>query len=526
MLAEDDHSEVRRLVTLELGAARPPANESGADGGPPPQRLPRPALRELRSLPTLLLVASCLVVGIPLTILLTPSQELTVAGQHLSVGARAPSPSLSGPAQLVQIGNTKLDISRLQVYGPLRPQLTLGPVQRGAAMAAIVDPAKREQVKVEAMNTIGEGFIRWYGWATLGLLAFTVAATAVAGWTRVLITLRRQSRNHHQQLTIADIWHRSAGQLRGMMAITVLVTMLAWASAGALTYQGAVHGLRNVRSLSDLAGTYHLSPSPVGSPVSGYTGAVIGDSRASRVGGPPVAEPTPDDTACARSTDSLAAEVGTMLGSRMLNLACPGASIAQGLRGPQEQGGRVLPAQIGRLKQVQGLEFVVIVIGPNDLYWGDFLAYCYAVDNCTDNLTQGEFEYRLAAFDRDYGDLLQDLNDLPGAPQIIVVISYDVFKPDADCDDARGPTSLNGLNRENIELLINRNSELNEILASGAEKYGFDVVRPRLTTLCEPDHDQLGPDLQGLNDPHPFHPTGIGMIRLASYVTRAVKTER
>jgi lysophospholipase L1-like esterase len=481
--------------------------------------------RELRSLPTVLLVAFCVFVGLPVAILLTPGQDVTVAGQHLAVGARTPSLSLSGPAQLVQIGNTELDIARLRTYGPLRPQLTLGPVQRDAALATVMDPEKRRQAQADAVSDLGMGFLRWYGWGTLVLLAITLAATAMAGWARVLATLRRQSREEHRHLAVAEIWDRSTGQLRGMTIVTVAVVMLAWLAAGALAYTGSVDGLRTVRSLSDLAGTYYLSPSPVGPEVRGYSGAVIGDSRASRVGGPTLPDPTPDDTACVRSTDSLAAEVGAQLDTPVLNLACPGASVAQGLRGPQEQGGRVLPAQVGRLKQVQGLEFVIVAIGPNDLNWGDFLAYCYAVDNCQDNLTQGEFDYRLAAFDKDYGDLLQDLNDLPDEPQVLIVTSYDVFEKGADCDDTRGPPGAKGLDEDSIELLAQRNAALNEVLTTGAEKYGFDVVAPRLSTLCRPSHDELGADLQGLDAPHPFHPTGIGMVRMASTVARAISRD-
>jgi hypothetical protein len=471
------------------------------------------------------LVLVCVLVGIPATIVLTPDQELTVAGQHLSVGARTPSLSVSGPAQLVQIGNTELDIAPLRVYGPLRPRLTLGPVQRNAAAAAALDPSTRGNVGAAAVGTIGAGFVRWYAWATLGLLAFTLAATAVAACVRMLITLRRQSKTLHVPLSVVDIWHTSTGQILGMTIIAVVVAMLAWAAAGVLAYRGAVHGLQNVRSLSDLVGTYHLSPSAVGPPLRGYTGAVIGDSRASRVGGPPVAEGSEDDRACSRSTDSLADEIGSLLSTRVVNLACPGASITYGLRGPQIQGGRELPPQIGLLKKVEGLKFVVVAIGPNDLYWADFLRYCYGVTNCQDRLTQGEFNYRLAAFDRDYGELLQDLNDLPTRPQVIIVTSYDVFQPDAKCRDTQGPPEASGLNPENITLLISRNAELNNVLSSGAEKYTFDVARPVLQTLCQPSSDRLGPDLQGLADSHPFHPTGVGMLRMASSVVRVIRPD-
>lgn len=476
----------------------------------------------LRSWPSLVLIAVCLFAGIPLVIALTPDQQLSVAGQHFAVGARDPSLSVAGPAQLVQIGNTELDIARMRVYGPLRPQLTLGPVQRDAAVSTMRDPERRQAAQAEATGSVAAGFLRWYGWATVGLLALVLALTAAAGLLRVLATLRRQSRAQPRQVGFAQVWQRSTRQLRGMTIAAVSVTMLAWAAAGALAYTGSVRGLSDVRSLSDLVGTYYVSPSAVGPAVRGFTGAVIGDSRASRVGGPLVSEPSPDDQACVRSTDSLANEAGRLLDTRVLNLACPGASIAAGLRGPQQQGGRVLPAQVGRLKQVAGLDFVVVVIGPNDLYWGDFLAYCYAVENCQDNLTRGEFDYRLAAFDRDYGDLLQDLNDLPGAPQIVVVTSYDVFEPDAGCQDAKGPAGARGLSRANLELLVERNAELNDVLATGARKYGFTVATPHLTTLCAAAGADSA-DLQGLADPYPFHPTAIGMVRLAASVAQVVE---
>lgn len=483
-------------------------------------------LRELRSVPTLALVAVCLFVGVPTVILLTPDQEVTIVGQHLSVGARTPSPSIAGPAQLVQTGNTELDIARLHVYGPLRPRLTLGPVQRNAAAAGVLDPQTRREAQTSAVSTVGYAFLRWYLWGALGVFAFAAVATACASLLRMLVTLRRQSHEQggdHREVSVAEIWHQHVGQIRGMAIIAVTASLLVWGASGALAYAGAVNGLQNVRSLSELVGNYYLSPSPVGPAVRGYDGAVIGDSRASRVGGPLVSDPDEDDDACIRSTDSLAAEIGNLRGQRVLNLACPGASIAQGLRGAQQQGGRVLPPQVGRLKQVSSLDFVVVMIGPNDLSWGDLLFYCYAVENCADNLTQGEFDYRLGAFDRDYGDLLQDLNDLDGSPQIVIMTSYDVFKPDADCPDADGPEGARGLSAGNIELIASRNDDLNQVLVTGAEKYGFDVATPRLATLCDPVRAELNPDIQGLQDRYPFHPTGIGMIRMAASAIQVLR---
>jgi len=143
------------------------------------------------------------------------------------------------------------------------------------------------------------------------------------------------------------------------------------------------------------------------------------------------------------------------------------------------------------------------------------------VPDCADALTQNEFDYRLAAFDRAYGDLLVDLNDLPGRPQVIVVASYGAFAGDADCSDTKA-AGYPGLDPTKIALLTARNDQLNTVLTAGAEKYGFAMARPELSLLCDPHSDGLGPDIQGMADPYPFHPTGVGSLRTASSVVRLV----
>jgi hypothetical protein len=482
-----------------------------------------------RSWPTVLLVLFCLGVGVPVTVALTPAQEFVAFGQHISVGARPPELSVAGPARLVQVGNTSLDVDRIHVYGPLRPELTMGPVQRNAAAAAALDPDTGPEARTRAVAAVTGGFVTWYLLGGLGLLAFTLAAAAGAAGVSTLVVLRRQSRSGAHlgpagHAPLPEIWAYCARAAGRMTVVAVVAAMLAWVAAGALAYAGAAQGLRNVSSLSQLVGAYHLSPNPVGPLVTGYDGAVIGDSRAVRVGGPPLPGGSPDDVACERSTDSLAAEIGNLLPARVLSLACPSATVTSGLRGPQQRGDRLIPAQVGLLKQVQNLRFVVVAIGPNDVGWTDFLRYCYGVVDCSDKLTQGEFDYRMAAFDRVYGDLLVDLNDLPGSPQVIIMTSYGAFGPDADCADTRA-AGYPGLDAAKIELLTARNEQLNEVLRAGAEKYGFAVADPELGMLCEPGTDGLGPDLQGVDDPFPFHPTGIGSLRMASSVLRQIEPD-
>jgi hypothetical protein len=468
----------------------------------------RALLREARSGPTLLLVLVTAVTAIPIAVLLTPGQEVVTLGQHITVKARPPNLSLSGPAQVVQIGNTSLDVPKLTVYGPVRPRLEMGPAVRSEEAAAALNPGTSQGATSAAARTIGGGWVRWCAWGYLVLLGVTLGLAAVGSCIRLLR-------------------HASRPRIARMVVVTFGVVSVLWAGSCAATAVGAA-GLRQVNSFADLVGQYHLSPSPAGPKLFGYTGAVIGDSRAVRVGGPSVPEPTQTDHDCNRSSDSLAAEIGLQLSGQVLNLSCPSATIRAGLMGPQQRSGRALPPQVGVLKQVQQLKFVVVVIGPNDLWWSDLIKYCYGVDVCNDNFIKGNYEYRLTQFDRDYGDLLQELNDLPDHPQIIVMSSYDALDPSAaapgtDCPDARGPAGAKGLSPAKISFLTSLNGELNSILAAGATTYGFSLAEPRLTKLCQVSPDGLGPDLQGLHDQNAFHPTALGEVRMAAAVLRLLK---
>ncbi|WP_051580557.1 GDSL-type esterase/lipase family protein [Pseudonocardia acaciae] len=484
----------------------------------------RTLVHEARSRWTLLLVVACVLGGVPLVVLLNPDQRLSLLGQSVAVGAREPELSLSGPAQLVQIGNTKLDLPMLTVYGPLRPRLSLGPVQRNAGALQALDPATSARAWADTVHTLADGFLTWFAWGAVGMLAVALAGSAVMGCVRMMIVLRRASRHGRFPVGDAVLWRHLSGAIGRMTLVAVAVSLAAWAASGALAYLGTTRGLAKVGSLTELVGTTRVTPSPVGAPTYGYNGAVIGDSRASRVGGPPVPGADAADTACERSADSLAVELGLLGSKKVLNLACSGASIAQGLRGSQPVRDTQVPPQVGLLKQVRGLEFVVVAVGPNDLYWQDFLQYCYSQAGCDDRLTAGEFGYRLAGFDQDYAGLLRDLNDLPDRPKVVIMTSYDPFATDAgaDCPDVRGPVQFPGLDQHKIDLLRERNTQLNATLEAGAQKYGFTVARPEVTPLCARPVDGGGPDLQGLRDPRPFHPTAVGELRMAAAAAQAL----
>lgn len=490
-----------------------------ADASGSRSRRPGPSalLRESRSLPTLVLAAGLLLVGLPVVAVLTPAQHITVLGQDIAVGARVPTPSLSGPAQLVQLGNTAFDVRGVEIYGPLRPRVALGPIRRGDAAAAAVglDPAAQTRALADRLV---DGFVTWYAWGALGMVLVALAGSGLVGSVRIVLALRRAARAGQVHVGVGELAGRYSGDLARMTTIAVVVALTGWGASGAAAYVGTTRGLEGVTSLAGLVGATRVTPAPVGPPVFGYAGAVIGDSRVARVGGPAVADPTPEDTACERSADSPAAELGQLTRSRVLNLGCSGASIEAGLRGPQHRGEITVPPQVGRLKQVRNLDWVVVATGPNDVHWSDLLMYCYGMPTCDDRLSDGEFGLRMARFDRDYAALLADLAALPGSPRVVVMQSYDPFpnSPAPGCRDLQGPSDAPGLDAQKIALLTDRNDRLNTVLAAGARKYGFAVVQPPLTPLCVSAPDRLGADLQGLADSHPYHPTAVGSLRMAA----------
>lgn len=501
------------------------------------------ATRWRSPLAVLVMVLVTVGVGLPVAIAVTPSQGTTVAGQFVGVGAGTPTlgwlgdlddPGLTGPARLEQIGNTTVDLRRVEVRGPMRPRLELGPLTETRDADDLLDPDEGPSARAEALESVTSAFVRWYAWASVALLTLTLLLLAVLTGARTWGAIARASRRH-RHLTVAEVWHGQARRLQRDAALALVVTVVAWGGVSWAAYQDTRAGLSGVMSLRDLVGAVPVRLEPAGPPVEGYAGAVIGDSRASRLGGPPVADAgaaagsglgaslDQEALACARSTDSLAAQLTLLDPDRpVLNLACPSATVDRGLLGEQQVEGLQVTPQVARLLQLDDLEFVVVMVGPNDLAWSDFLRYCYGVEECDDAFTSGQFDYRLAAFDRAYGDLLAALAALPGSPRVVVVGAYDLFDLDADCPATAGPEGVPGLDEDGLALLAERGTRFDQVLVGGAAAYGFSFVSPRLAPLCGREDPTLGPDLQDLESPYPFHPTGVGMVRLGAAVFAAL----
>jgi lysophospholipase L1-like esterase len=194
------------------------------------------------------------------------------------------------------------------------------------------------------------------------------------------------------------------------------------------------------------------------------------------------------------------------------NVACSGATIANGIVGRQFAGDRWVRPQLAVAKRAVEADVVIVNAGANDMTWSVLVRVCAASDACDDRAQTAYFQRSLDRFTRDYFDLLRQLSTLRGEPLVLINQYYAPFDPSLDCLE---PT---GLTREKILVLLDRLRALNDVLAQGAETFGFETVAPDFGghELCTAQ-----PYVQGLDDPAPLHPNGQGHLAIALANERA-----
>ncbi|CAA9219806.1 MAG: hypothetical protein AVDCRST_MAG54-511 [uncultured Actinomycetospora sp.] len=202
--------------------------------------------RELRSPLTVLLVVACVVGGVGAAIVLTPTQEVEAFGQQIGVGVQAPSATLAGPPRIVQIGNTRLDVPDVTIYGPLRPELRIGPVARNETAGQAMTSLAEGTAPADALSAIVDGFERWFGWATLVLVAVVLGVCGLVGSVRVLAMLSRTARRSGAGARPSIIARRLSSRLTRSTVVALTVSLLVWGVCGVLAVVGA-RDLRDAR---------------------------------------------------------------------------------------------------------------------------------------------------------------------------------------------------------------------------------------------------------------------------------------
>jgi hypothetical protein len=427
-----------------------------------------------------MLVAAVLATSAALEI--TPMQTVTVAGQVIKVGA-APRLSLSGPGEVDLFGQGLP--TAISIPGPIQLQLQLSQITLNSELTNFVQGRSPSQDGQTLRAQLVDGWEHYFGWEIVAAgLAALILAGAVAGWRRL-----------PPKSTVL------------VLVLGLVLTEAINLTAIAVTADGARAALHGVSSLNQLVGSADVTvqSQPAEPPLHGIQEVVLGDSTAAGAGLPLVSSPSAADTACGRSTQSYALDLAAAHGWTALNLACDSATIPDGLLGPQLQDGQQIPAQIDAARRVQRPAVVIVSVGADDLQWSAIVQVC-AVSACDSRASNAYFQQKLAEFSTDYLQLLIQIGQLPGHPQVIINRYYDPFGSNVSCITQRGLTAAK------VKTLESWLAALNQVLAKGAAQFGYLSPQPSFTghELCSPL-----PYVQGLHDPAPFHPTALGQLDIA-----------
>jgi lysophospholipase L1-like esterase len=446
------------------------------------RKLTRRTRKTLAYLGAGLLVAAA---SIALALLVTPVQNVTVAGEEIGVGAAAPALSVSGPGEVDLFGQ-RLPTT-LQFAGPVRPRLTLTHITLDQQVASMFRPGHGQLPGRAAIgHALASAWTTYFVWEACitGVCALLLVGS-LCGWAR--FSLRRTL-----GLLAAGLLLAEAANLGGIM----------------VTAYTAPARLGQVNSLTGLVGQARLPTvqNATGPPQTKVQAVVMGDSTAAGLGNPLVAHPSPTSRACRRSADAYAADLAAVNDWNVLNLACSGATIAGGLLGPQNAGGLTVPAQLGEARKATHAQLVIVSIGANDVGWSGLVGLCAAAKSCADSASTAYFQQHLATFTSQYYQLLEQLATLPSHPRVLINLYYSPFDQRATCLTGEGL----GAAKENA--LTGLLSALNKVLSNGATAASQIPVQPDFTghALCDP-----GSYVQGIGDPAPFHPTTAGELAIA-----------
>ena len=341
-----------------------------------------------------------------------PLQTVSAAGQTAQVGAAVPpltSFSLSGPGELDLFGQVMP--TKPQFDGPIRPLLQLTHITIDAQVAQLLRSDSPRTLELNLSQQLAQGWTRYFEWETLIAAGFAaVGLIAVAG-------VRRQSHKKMAKTVIAGLVVVCAVNVGGVL----------------LTASSTPGVLRSVKTLDDLVGADPLAtpPQTVNHPLPGVQAVVIGDSTAAAVGNPIAANATALDRACGRSDESYAADLAAVNNWNVLNLACSGATVQNGLLGVQVLGdGQVAPSQLVEAERATHAKVIIVSVGADDVQWSIMTRLCVASAVCNDKVSAAFFSEQIGDFTRSYYDLLGDLAGLPGSPHVLVNQYYSPFGAD------------------------------------------------------------------------------------------------
>ncbi|MBW4061705.1 hypothetical protein HJC99_04010 [Candidatus Saccharibacteria bacterium] len=432
-----------------------------------------------------------------------PGQTIIAFGQPMIISTAAPTWPWAGHAISTLYGTDAQIGPRL--WGFLEPRLTYGGTAaftppNGSEAHAIVSGLVRDLLNVSAV-------------ILFGIFAATLIESAL----------------YHNSL-------RRAIRTARRLTISALAVLLLGVGLLAIT---GISSFTKANSLSELYGnpTAETAPDVKIAPDTTVDAVTAGDSVLAGKGLNFGLNPDHLTSMCGRSPEAPATAIqktiqSVLPGFGVENIACSSATIHEGMLGDQRGHPSMELLQYPQLSLIESLpnvKFVFLSIGADDVEWGSQIIKCFMVANC-EPLVRPQFESELTAFRDEYRQFLDrlkiQLDKLDHEVAVVVNTMYNPFDPSVACPGI--VAHVNGqkyqLSRANIDFLLGVRSELNTVLADGAQNHGFIVANPDFSgnALC----DKL-PYVQDVNSGSgAFHPNQLGALWIAATDLAAVPNWR
>jgi lysophospholipase L1-like esterase len=239
----------------------------------------------------------------------------------------------------------------------------------------------------------------------------------------------------------------------------------------------------------------------------------LGDSVAAGLG----LTPDSDSSACGRTDQSYPFLVAKAKNLHLTNLACSGATLAEGILGSQNVNQLQETPQLEKLFTLPRPSLITLTIGDNDVNWTQLLAKCYT-GVCGSDADTAVIDAHLAPIATNLTTTLARIqNHYPSmSPQVIVTGYYQILPAKiGSCVDATGIT-----NAESAWVQA-RQESINSTLRNVVGKFTFATFVP----VDFSGHELCSSNswVQGLSDKAPYHPTSDGQAAIAQAVEASLK---
>jgi len=237
----------------------------------------------------------------------------------------------------------------------------------------------------------------------------------------------------------------------------------------------------------------------------------LGDSVAAGTG----LNTSSDSSACNRTEESFPHIVAIAKSAQLINIACSGATLPQGILGSQTVNGLALKPQLDQLfAQTQKPELVSVTIGANDVGWSAFIAKCYTgICGTADDTAKVDLE--LQKLSTNLNTMLSSISSHYGqsAPVVVLTGYHQVFpQVKLSC------LELSGIDQGELNWTRARLDKLNATIKDSASKYPF----AKFGEVNFTDHElcTAAPWVQGISSKAPFHPNEDGQSAFSQAMTQ------